>query len=242
MGGIRKPKKKFVAPGHPWQKTRLAEELIYVGEYGLRNKRELWKHRTQLTQFRSTARDLVALSSDERGVREPQLVDRLNRLALIDKSSKLDDILNLTIRDVLERRLQTQVMRQGLAKTMHHARQLIVHGHITLENHRVTSPGMLLYRNQEKQLKYAPASPYSNSLHPELPKGGAVTRTPEPSDTTPKEKIEVKIPKIREIKEVDLEEEVDTDDDALEDTENTKTPKQALGKEQKGPPAKKGPK
>ena len=220
MGGIRKPKKKYVAPGHPWQKTRLAEELIYVGEYGLRNKRELWKHRTQLTHFRGTARDLVALPVEDRSLREGQLLGRLNRLALIDDNSQLDDILNLTIRDVLERRLQTQVLRQGLAKTMHHARQLIVHGHIILENHRVSSPGMLLYRGQEKQLKYATDSPYCHPLHPELPKGEAVAPKPEAPEPAPKEKIEVKIPKVREIKEVELEEEVDKEDDLPDEVEN----------------------
>ena len=212
MGGIRKPKKKYLAPGHPWQKTRLAEELIYVGEYGLRNKRELWRHRTDLTQFRGTARDLVALAGDERGVQEPQLLARLNRLALIDDNSQLDDVLNLTIRDILERRLQTQVLRQGLAKTMHHARQLIIHGHITLDGHRVTSPGMLLHRGTEKRLEYAPDSPYRQPNHPELPKGEAFAPTPEPPKEKP-EKVEVKIPKVRDIKEVDLkEEEVDLDE------------------------------
>ncbi len=215
MGGIRKPKKKYVAPGHPWQKTRLAEELIYVGEYGLRNKRELWRHRTLLTRFRGTARDLVALPLEERGLRESQLIGRLNRLALIEDKSKLDDVLNLTIRDVLERRLQTQVKRQGLSKTMHHARQLIVHGHIVLDNHRVTSPGMLLYRGQEKQLEYAPGSPYRNSRHPEIPKGAAVEPTPPDPETPPpsKEVIDVKLPKVREIKEVPLEEEIDKEED-----------------------------
>jgi small subunit ribosomal protein S4 len=233
MGGIRKPKKKYVAPGHPWQKTRLAEELIYVGEYGLRNKRELWKHRTQLTHFRGTARDLVALSIEERGVRENQLLGRLNRLALIDKNSQLDDILNLTIRDILERRLQTQVLRQGLAKTMHHARQLIVHGHIVLDQRRVTSPGMLLYREQEKAIKYAPNSPYTNSIHPELPKGETVTPAPEPREPAPKDKIEVKIPKVREIKEVELEEEVDKDEEIPEEEASADTGKEPV-KEQKG--------
>lgn len=239
MGGIRKPKKKYVAPGHPWQKTRLAEELIYVGEYGLRNKRELWKHRTQLTQFRGTARDLVALSLEERGVREGQLLGRLTRLALINKDSQLDDILNLTIRDVLERRLQTQVMRQGLAKTMHHARQLIVHGHIVLDKHRVTSPGMLLYRDQEKQLKYAPTSPYSHSLHPEIPKGEVTAPTPEPPEPAPKEKIEVKIPKVRDLKEVELEEEVDKDEE-LNEVEGEESPQKPPAKEKKAPATKKG--
>jgi small subunit ribosomal protein S4 len=230
MGGIRKPKKKYVVPGHPWQKTRLAEELIYVGEYGLRNKREIWKHRTQLTQFRGTARDLVALSAEERKVSEEQFLGRLNRLALIDKNSQLDDILNLTIRDVLERRLQTQVLRQGLAKTMHHARQLIVHGHIVLDKHRVTSPGMLLYRDQEKQLQYAPDSPYQSSLHPEIPKGEVAAPTPEASAPAGKEKIEVKIPKVREIKEVDLEEE-DVDEDEVIEEEGEDEPKKDVKEE-----------
>ena len=239
MGGIRKPKKKYVAPGHPWQKTRLAEELIYVGEYGLRNKRELWKHRTQLTQFRGSARDLVALPIEERRVHERQLLGRLNRLALISQDSQLDDILNLTIRDVLERRLQTQVMRQGLAKTMHHARQLIVHGHIVLDKHRVTSPGMLLYRDQEKQLKYAPKSPYTHSLHPEIPKGGVTAPTPEPPEPVVKEKIEVKIPQVREIKEVELEEEVDNEED-IEDIEREESPPEPPVKEKKESSTKKG--
>jgi small subunit ribosomal protein S4 len=215
MGGIRKPKKKYLAPGHPWQKTRLAEELIYVGEYGLRNKRELWRHRTLLTRFRGTARDLVALDQDERGVREPQLLGRLHRLALIEEHSQLDDILNLTIRDVLERRLQTQVLRQGLAKTMHHARQLITHGHITLDGHRITSPSMLLHRGAEKRIEYASDSPYRQTNHPELPKGEPFTPAPEtPKDKPEKpDKVEVKIPKVRDIKEVAITgEEVDSDE------------------------------
>lgn len=241
MGGIRKPKKKYFAPGHPWQKTRLAEELIYVGEYGLRNKRELWKHRTQLTQFRSTARDLVALPIEERIVQEGQLLGRLNRLALINKDSQLDDVLNLTIRDVLERRLQTQVLRQGLAKTMHHARQLIIHGHIVLDNHRVTSPGMLLYRDHEKALKYAPKSPYNNPIHPEIPKGKVVPPQAEAPETVPKEKIEVKIPKVRDIKEVELAEEIDEDEDEdiSEELEAKEESKEAPAKDKKGAAPKK---
>jgi len=242
MGGIRKPKKKYLAPGHPWQKTRLAEELIYVGEYGLRNKRELWRHRTLLTRFRGTARDLVALDEDERSTQEPQLLGRLHRLALIDENSQLDDILNLTIRDVLERRLQTQVLRQGLAKSMHHARQLITHGHIILDGYRVTSPSMLLHRDTEKRLEYASDSPYRQPNHPELPKGEPFAPAPE----APKEKsdkVEVKIPKIREIKEVAIEEqEVDLDEaDELENEKEApavKTDEKPAAKKPSKPPKK----
>lgn len=236
MGGIRKPKKKYIAPGHPWQKTRLAEELIYVGEYGLRNKRELWRYRTRLARFRSTARDLVALDPEARQVREAQLLGRLNRLALLKPKSILDDVLNLTIRDILERRLQTQVLRQGLAKTIHHARQLIVHGHIVLNGHRASSPGMLLHRDQEKSLEYAPDSPYRNSLHPELPKGEPVAPTPPkaPETAPTREKIEVKIPKVRDIREVPVDEEPEDEEPETEEPADEEPEEEEPQKGKKG--------
>lgn len=183
MGGIRKPKKKYQSPGHPWQKTRLAEELNFVGEYALRNKRELWRHHALLARFRGIARDILAMPFDRRGLQETQLLGRLQRLSLLKEHSSLDDVLNLTIRDVLERRLQTQVFRQGLAKSFHHARQLIAHRHIMIDNHRVSSPGMLLHKGQEKSLEYSAASPYRSANHPERPKGDEVEPAPAPKPT-----------------------------------------------------------
>lgn len=206
MGGIRKPKKKFDPPEQPWQKTRLAEELIYVGEYGLRNKQELWRFRTALTGFRVTARDLLAVSAAERGLGEAQLLNRLNRLSLLEPGAQLDDVLDLGIRDLLERRLQTQVLRQGLAKTIQQARQLVVHGHIILDGRRVRSPGMILYREQERKLEYAPGSPFRQASHPERPKGEAPPPPPKTPAQPPVVPAVVKLPKVRELKEIPLKE------------------------------------
>ena len=221
MGGIRKPKKKYVVPGHPWQKTRLAEELTFIGEYGLRNKRELWRHRTMLARFRGTARDLVALPSEVRSLQESQLLGRLINLALLADHSALDAVLNLTMRDLLERRLQTQVLRQGLAKTMHHARQLITHGHIVLGEHRVTSPGMLLFRDQERQLAYSRDSPYRHPSHPEIPKGEVAAPAPPTEPEEQPETVEIKIPQVRDIREVSLgEEEIEAEEEPEAEEEN----------------------
>lgn len=44
--------------------------------------------------------------------------------------SRLDYVLALKIEDFLERRLQTQVYKSGLAKSIHHARVLIRQRHI----------------------------------------------------------------------------------------------------------------
>jgi len=71
----------------------------------------------------------------------------------------LDDVLGLTAENVLERRLQTLVYRKGLAKTLHQARQMVVHGHIAINGRRVTSPGYLVPRDEEDKIEIAPGSP-----------------------------------------------------------------------------------
>lgn len=53
------------------------------------------------------------------------------RIGVLDETRmKLDYVLGLKIEDFLERRLQTQVFKLGLAKSIHHARVLIRQRHI----------------------------------------------------------------------------------------------------------------
>lgn len=55
------------------------------------------------------------------------------RIGVLDEGRmKLDYVLGLKIEDFLERRLQTQVFKLGLAKSIHHARVLIRQRHIRL--------------------------------------------------------------------------------------------------------------
>ncbi|RLG74344.1 MAG: 30S ribosomal protein S4, partial [Thermoprotei archaeon] len=56
MGDPRKPRKKWIRPGHPWIRERLIEEMEIVGKYGLRNKRELWIAQTMLRKIRERAK------------------------------------------------------------------------------------------------------------------------------------------------------------------------------------------
>ncbi len=160
MGDPRKPRKKWSPPGHPWVKERLIEEMKLMGEYGLRNKREIWIAAAMLRKYRHRARALLALPAEVREKEEKALLNRLYEIGLVDKDATLDDVLSLTVRDLLERRLQTVVYRKGLAKSIHHARQLVVHGHIAINGRRVTSPGYIVRRDEEELIGYAPTSPY----------------------------------------------------------------------------------
>lgn len=160
MGDPRKSRRKWEKPGHPWIKDRLVEEMELVGKYGLRNKRELWLAQTYLRNIRNKAKALLSLTPDERSVRERDLVRKLHGLGLLQREhGTIDDILGLTVEDVLQRRLQTLVYRKGLARTIHEARQLIVHGHISIGGRRVTSPGYLVNKEEEQLIGFAAGSP-----------------------------------------------------------------------------------
>ena len=151
MGDPKKTRKSYVTPGHPYQQDRLESELVLVGKYGLRNKRELWIARTKLGSFRSQARKLLGLQLDNpvRMKEEGNLLNRLNRMGLLTKESNLDNVLALTVEKLLDRRLQTFVQRKGLAYTPHQARQMITHKHIIVGENAVTSPGYLVQKAEE---------------------------------------------------------------------------------------------
>lgn len=139
-------------PRRPFEKERLDVELKLCGEYGLRNKREIWRVGRAVSKIRAAARQLLTLpEKDPKRLFEGRnshavrnvfvarsslplgaaLLRRLHRYGIIDETqSKLDYILALKVNDFLERRLQTQVFKLGLAKSIHHARVLIKQRHI----------------------------------------------------------------------------------------------------------------
>jgi small subunit ribosomal protein S4 len=160
MGDPKKPRKKWEGPKHPWIKERLLREIELVGKYGLRNKKELWKLETLARYFRHRARSLLALPPEVRAKEEKALLSRLYELGVLPENATLDDVLNLTAEHFLERRLQTIVWKKGLARTIHEARQLIVHGHIAIAGRRIRSPGYLVKRDEEDLVDYAPTSPF----------------------------------------------------------------------------------
>jgi len=82
--------------------------------------------------FSFLRRRINALERDPRRLFEGNaLIRRLVRIGVLDESRmKLDYVLALKVEDFLERRLQTQVFKLGLAKSIHHARVLIRQRHI----------------------------------------------------------------------------------------------------------------
>ncbi|MGW8288743.1 MAG: 30S ribosomal protein S4 [Candidatus Bathyarchaeia archaeon] len=166
MGDPKRQRKKFDTPRFPWQMDMLNAELKLLGQYGLRNKREIWRHKTLLSKYRGIGRSLLGMSAEERSKQEKQLMDRLHRIGILPEEAELDDVLDMSLEDILERRLQTLVFQRGFAQSIQQARQLIAHGHISIDGRKVSSPSYLVLKDEEEKMAYSPKSPLTNPEHP----------------------------------------------------------------------------
>jgi len=148
---MKRQKRKFERPKRPWDKARIEEERKLMQNYGLRRKKEIWRVESLLRNYRRLARGLAAKRDKEK---EKILLDKLFRTGLVNKDANLDDVLALTVENVLDRRLQTLVFKKGLAQTIRQARQHVVHGHVAFDGRRVRWPSMLIPLGGEKKISF----------------------------------------------------------------------------------------
>ncbi len=182
MGDPKRLRKRFDTPAHPWRRARIESEKEITYTYGLKNKQEIWKMQTILKTFAASAKRLIAASGKQADLEKKQLFARLERLGLLTKGAKLEDILEIRLEDVLNRRLQTVVQKRKLAHSAKQARQFITHQHIQVGEKCITSPSYLVKAEEEQKIGFVVKSPMFSESHPErvLPqepkgkKGGAV--------------------------------------------------------------------
>jgi small subunit ribosomal protein S4 len=167
MGDPRKHRRKYSKPSHPWQKERIGEEKDIMKEYGLKNKKELWKMESKLKKLSQQAKKLIAEKGEQAEKEKAQLLSKLTTHGLLPGEADLTAVLGITLKDVLNRRLQTIIYKKNLAKSMKQARQFITHRHITVKGRKVTNPSYLVTQAEEETIIFSPFSKLSSSEHPE---------------------------------------------------------------------------
>lgn len=152
MGSAKRLRKLYEKPMKLWDAQRISEERKLLSDYGLKNMHELWRIKTILRKMRREARSLLASRGAGTETRMNQLLERVKRLLVNKPTITLDDVLSLSTREILERRLETLVQRKGFAKTMAQARQFVSHGHIAINGQKNTSPSRLVLFSEERQM------------------------------------------------------------------------------------------
>lgn len=147
---MKRSRKKYERPLRLWDKQRIEKEKEILEKFGLKKKVELWRAESLLRKYRRLARELVAKWNKERG---KTLIEKLVKFGVLEPGASLDDVLDLSIEKILERRLQTILLKRGIVNSVKQARQLITHGHVVIEGRKVIYPGYLVTKDEEEKIQ-----------------------------------------------------------------------------------------
>jgi len=171
MGDPKFARAKIRTPSHPWKQARIDEEHALKEKYGLKKvggMREIWREKSALRRHRNQAMKLIGKVDTSEGhfAREKtDMIESLLRKGLLPEGAGIDDVLQITAEHMLSRRLQSVVYYRGLAPTMRSSRNLIVHGHISIGDQKMTVPGYHVLKQEEDVIQYSTNSPFADSEH-----------------------------------------------------------------------------
>ena len=172
MGDPKFARSKTQTPTHPWKQARIDEEHALKEKYGLKKiggMKEIWREKSALRRHRNQAMKLIGRVDTTEGHFAREKTDMINSLCrkgLLPEGASLDDVLQINVEHMLSRRLQSVVYYRGLAPSMRAARNMIVHGHISIGEQRMTVPGYHIKKEEEELLNYSSKSVYNNPDHP----------------------------------------------------------------------------
>lgn len=143
---MKRKHKTYSRPKKPFDKPRINEEGKLKEEFGLKNKREIWKADARIKEIRDKAKKLISASEDEKNA----FFKRLNKMGFDIKS--ISDVLSLDKKDYLKRRLQTVLVEKKFASTTKGARQLITHKKVFVGEKNVSSPSYIVPTELENKI------------------------------------------------------------------------------------------
>ncbi|MCA9487072.1 MAG: 30S ribosomal protein S4 [Nanoarchaeota archaeon] len=168
MGLAIKHRKKFISHKKRWDKETITSEAELVRDYALKNKKEIKKVELKISKYKQLAKNLNTDESSKNSPAAQHLLSKFREMGILPSTSTtLDEVLDLKVRSVLERRLSNIVYKKKLARTPKQARQFVVHRHITIGGKCVNSPSHLVTLAEEMQVEFVENSALANEEHPE---------------------------------------------------------------------------
>ena len=143
---MKRKHKKYSRPKRPFDKARIEDEKKIKEEFGLKNKKEIWKVESEIKSLRKKAKKLISADKGE----QEAMFERLKKIGL--KVNSLSDILALEKRDYLQRRLQSVIIKNKIAPTAKSARQLITHKKILVDGRIIDSPSYIVPVSLENKI------------------------------------------------------------------------------------------
>jgi small subunit ribosomal protein S4 len=167
MGDTKRFTNKYDTPSHPWRRERIEVESVLRRDFGLKNTREAWKASTKLKTFKAQIKSFVRMPEAQANVEREALTRKLAKYGLMPEDGNIEGVLGYNAEKILERRLQTVLVRRKLARTMNQARQFITHRHVAVNGRVITAPGYLVPVVEENSITFKVNSSFIDEQHPE---------------------------------------------------------------------------
>ena len=168
MGLPIRHKTKAVSHKKKWDKNTIVEEAVFVTDYALKNKKEIRKAEALLSKLKTIAKDFNKTTETKASAGAAQFVNKIKAQGYLNvEATSLDEVLDVTLRELFERRLSTVVYKAGLARTPGQARQFVVHGHVTVNGEIVTAPSYPTTVKDAETVAFIGSSTLADEAHPE---------------------------------------------------------------------------
>lgn len=144
---MKRKHKLYSKPKRPFEKERILKEAEIKKEFGLKNKKEIWKAEAKIKLMREKAKKLISAT----GAEQKLFFDKLKKDGF--NVNSISDVLALEKRDYLNRRLQTILLKRNLVSTVKSARQLIAHKKVLVNDKVMNSPSYIVPVELENKIK-----------------------------------------------------------------------------------------
>jgi len=142
---MKRKHKTYSRPKRPFEKTRIIDEGKIKKDFGLKNKKEIWKAEAKINSIREKAKKLISANPEDQEI----FFKKLQKIGL--NVNSIADVLALTKEDYLNKRLQT-IISKKFKLTIKTARQLITHKKVLIDGKVVNIPSYIVPVNLEEKI------------------------------------------------------------------------------------------
>ena len=168
MGAPVRHRKKYISHKKRWSKTTIEEEKKLVEDYALKNKKEIRKIEFLLSKLKKQAKGFNTTEENKTTNQVQNFLTKLKQKGFLpQEATSVDTILDISLRDIFERRLSNLVYRKKLARTPKQARQFVVHKHVRVSGKVINAPSTIISLKDENQIQFRGESSLFDESHPE---------------------------------------------------------------------------
>ena len=168
MGAPIRHRKKYLSHKQRWNKETIEEEKKLVEDYALKNKKEIRKVEFLLSKLKRQAKEFNTSEENKTNQQVQSFLMKLKNIGFLpQEATSIDAVLDISPRDILERRLSNLVYKLKLARTPRQARQFVVHRHIRVFDKVIDAPSSIISLENEGQIRFRAESSLFDENHPE---------------------------------------------------------------------------